>query len=664
MYRMLLLHALPLAGYSATFLTSDYQKLRSVGAVRFSPDGKRIAYTVTRNDTPKRPVTQLFVMALSDKKPIAFSSGEEPSGGPAWSPDGNTIVYTGTLNGKSGLILASPDATGKRFLAEVAETNTLMPTVGKKVAWSPDGKQIAYVSAQPGPETADASGEPMIITRYRYKPTALEGDSRFSDNKRMHLFAVDVASGKSRQLTNGANHEHSIDWSPDGKEIAFITNLEPHADKFFNSDLMALDVATGATRRLTSTESAEFRPAWSPDGKTIAYEGMRRGLTDPETTMEDTHIWLVGADGKDRRELGVSIDNRQNQPSWSPDGKSIVFSVQERGSTHLYRLPISGGKATAIVDEPGTVSDWMEHGNQLAYVFSTLNDFPQIYLKSGTEPAVKLTDLNQEALRGKSIGRVQALTCVSADNKWDVEAFLTYPAEFQASRKYPLVVVLHGGPHFQQGPAFDFKNQTYASRGIATLMVNYRGSTGYGQAFTDAVFRDQNGFEAHDILQAVSAAIRRNSWIDRERIGIEGISYGGQLAAWIVTQANFFQAVIPTAGVFNLISFSYQTNYNQFTQMIWGQYPHQGNLMDILWERSPLKHVAQVKTPVLLMHGENDADAPIAEAEQFYAALHDVGVETVMVRYPREGHGIRESKHVIDWIDRSLAWYEKHFTRR
>jgi dipeptidyl aminopeptidase/acylaminoacyl peptidase len=258
---------------------------------------------------------------------------------------------------------------------------------------------------------------------------------------------------------------------------------------------------------------------------------------------------------------------------------------------------------------------------------------------------------------------VESFTFVSNDNKYEVEAFLTKPVGWKPEGKYPLIVTIHGGPHGQQGPGFNLKNQVYAAHGFATLMVNYRGSTGYGQKFADAVFGDQNGNEAQDVLYGLSAAMRRNLWIDRDRLGVEGVSYGGQLSAWLITQTNIFKAAIPIAAITNLVSYNYMTYYNQYEQMEWGIFPHQGNLMDILWQRSALKYVAQVHTPVMLMHGENDNDVPIAEAEQFYIALKDVGVETVMVRYPREGHGLREPKHQVDSIDRSIAWYEKHFPR-
>ena len=655
------------AAFAGGFQSSDLLKMRAAGTVQLSPDAAKAAYTVVRNDGLRRSFAQLWIMTIADRKAICLSAGDDGSGEPSWSPDGVWIAYSGKLGDKSGLMVAHPDGSGKKLLAALEGTNSPLPTTGKRIAWSPDSKRIAFVSAQPGPETADATGDPIVITRYLYKPDAGEGNSHFNDNKRLHIFAVDVASGQTRQLTSGNHYEHSIDWSPDGREIAFVSNREPNEDQFFNYDLFALNVDSGAIRRLTSTENAEYRPHWSADGKSIVYEATKRGLTDLETTMEDTHVWVVDAEGGNRRELGGGIDNRQHEPGWSPDGRSVLFTVQERGSVHLYRMPTNGDKPTAVVNAPGTVGAWSAQGNRIAYVFTPPDGQAEVYLLEGSAPAQKLTDLNRELMgsggTGKTAERVESFTFVSNDNRWTVEAFLTYPAGFDASRKYPLIVNIHGGPHGQQGPAFNFKNQVYSSRGWATLMVNFRGSTGYGQAFTDAVFADQNGNEAQDVLYGVSAAMRRYLWIDRDRMGVEGTSYGGQLSAWLITQTNLFKAAIPTAAITNIISYNYMTYYNQYEQMEWGAFPHQGNLMDVLWERSALKHVAKAHTPTLLMHGENDNDVPIAEAEQFYIALRDVGTDAVMVRYPREGHGIREPRHVVDWTDRSMKWYEKYFSR-
>ena len=644
--------------------SADLSRFRSVGAVALSPDGHRIAYTVVRRDRPGRPYSQIWILDVASGNSSRLAGENDRTSGPKWSPDGKSLAYFGGEDDESGLWVAHADGSAATFLAKISGSNSPLPGQGESVAWSPDSKRLAFVSATPGPETAEATGDPAVITRYLYKPTAGEGRTRFNDNRRLHLFLVDVASRQLRQLTDGNYDEHSIDWSPDGAELLFVSNREPNSDEFFNYDVFALNVASGDIRRLTATESCEYAPRWSPDGKQIVYSATRRGLTDRETTMEDTHVWLMNADGSNRSEIGARFDNRQGRPQWSPDGKSVYFTLQERGSVRLVQLDVSSGASSYVVSAPGFVGSWSPGpAAALAYAFATPRDMPELYFRQGAGEPRKLTDLNAEPLAGKQLGQVESFTFISNDNKFEVEAFLTKPIGMTATSRHPLIVSMHGGPHGQNGPAFNFKNQVYAARGWAVLNVNYRGSTGYGQKFADAVFGDQNGDEAQDVLYGVSAAVRRNLWIDRERMGIEGGSYGGQLTEWLITQTNEFKAAIPLAGIANLISYNYMTYYNQYEEMEFGKFIHQGNLMDLAWERSALKHVAAAHTPTLIVHGENDNDVPIAEAEQFFIALKDVGVETVFLRYPREGHGLAETNHNIDLIDRSIAWYEKHFPK-
>ena len=644
--------------------SGDLSRLRSVGSVELSPDGRRIAYSVVMRDRPGRPYGQLWIMDLTTQKSVRVGSEKDSGDGPLWSPDGKWFAFQGHQNEKGGLFIARPDGSDITFLAAPEGTNSPLPGAGKDFTWSPDDKQIAFISSTPGAEAAEASGDPMVITRYLYKPDAGEGMTRFNDNQRLHIFVVDVSTKQVHQLTQGNTDEHSIDWSPDGKEILFVSNREPNQDEFFNYDIFALKVADNSIRRLTATEYNEYEPLWSPDGKRIVFRGTRRGLTDRETTMEDTHVWVMNADGSDRREIGAVLDNRQGAPRWAPDGSAVYFTIQERGSIHLVRLPILGGKPEYVVKDTGGVGGWSAgKDGSLAYGFASLQDAAELYLKTGSAAPRKLTDLNAQLFAGKKIAEVESFTFISNDNKFEVEAFLTKPLGMTATSKHPLIVNIHGGPHGQNGPGFNFKNQVYAAHGWATLNVNYRGSTGYGQKFADAVFGDQDGNEGQDVLYGVSAAVRRYLWIDRERMGIEGVSYGGQLTDWLITQTNEFKAAVPIAGIANLVSYNYMTYYNQYEEMEFGQFLHQGNLMDLAWERSALKHVAAAHTPTMLMHGENDNDVPIAEAEQFFIALKDVGTEAIFVRYPREGHGLSEVKHNIDSIDRSIAWYDKHFPK-
>ncbi len=644
--------------------SKDLYRFRAVNDVQFSPDGRQLAYTVSMYDRPGSPWSQIYIMDLATQKSTRIGGDKDASSLPRWSPDGKMIAFNGSQGDKHGLTVAKADGSGVTFLAANGGTNSPLPGQGESFTWSPDSKTIAFVSAVPGPETKDATGDPMVITRYLYKPTASEGMTHFNDNKRLHLFAVDLASKQVRQLTDGNYDEHSINWSPDGSEILFDSNHEPNADEFFNYDVFALKVSDRTIRRITATESCEYQPTWSPDGKSIAFLGTKRGLTDRETTMEDTHVWTMKADGTDRHELGAAIDNRQHGFKWAPDGSALYFIYQDRGSSRLARVGLGISPPETLVSEPGTVGSFsIGKQGELAYAFQAPNDMAQLYMKTGNGVARQITSLNSEVLAGKQLGEVEAFTFVSNDNKFDVEAFLVKPLGLTPASKHPLVVELHGGPHGQNGPAFNFKDQVYAAKGWAVLHVNYRGSTGYGQKFADAVFGDQDGNEGQDVLYAVNAAVRRYLWIDRERMGIEGVSYGGQLSDWLITQTNEFKAAIPIAGISNLISYNYMTYYNQYEEMEFGQFLHQGRLMDEAWERSALKHVANVHTPTMLVHGENDPDVPIAEAEQYFVALKDVGVDTIMVRYPREGHGIRETKHSIDLMDRSIAWYEAHFPK-
>lgn len=646
--------------------SNDLYQLRSVGDGRLSPDGSRTAYSVTNNDRPGSPYSQLWLMDVASGKAAQV---EGASGGARWSPDGKSIACFGRVAdkaGQSGLIVVRADGSQPSFIAPVQGTNHPLPSTGERIAWSPDSKQIAFISATPGPETEAASGDPVVITRYLYKPTASEGMTRFNDNRRTHIFIADIETKQIRQLTGGNYYEHSIDWSPNGDEILFVSNREPDPDRFFNYDVFAIKVSDGKIRQLTRTENVEYRPRWSPDGKMIVYLGTKRGLTSSETTMEDTHVWTMNADGSDRREISGAIDNRQGSPEWSEDGGSVYFTVQERGNVRLCRLPMNGGKPETVINDRGSVGSWSVGRNgSVAYSFATLRDLAQLYLRANGS-AKQLTNLNQTLLGARQIAEVEPFTFQSFDGT-EVEAFLTKPLgltkslEMMANSKHPMITIIHGGPHGQQGPSFNSKAQVYAARGWAVLMVNYRGSTGYGQKFADAIFRDQNGGEAKDVLYGVEAALRRNSWIDGERLGIEGGSYGGQLTNWLITQTNRFKAAIPIAGISNLITQNYLSYYHDYLAVEFGAFPHQEGLMDLFWRRSPIRYVANVKTPVMLVHGENDNDVPIAEAEQFYIALKDVGVETVMIRYPREGHGVRENKHVVDLIDRSIAWYEKHF---
>ena len=587
---------------------ADLHRLQVVGDVRLSPDGRRIAYSVQASDGPGRPQSRAWVMDLATLRSTPLGSAAGGSSTCRWSPDGSHVAWFGRGDGSdegAGLVVSLPDGSDARVVASVSGTNHPLPGAGERFSWSPDGTRIAFLTSTPGPETEDANGDPMVITRYLYKPTASEGMTRFNDNRRLHVFVADLAPNpvqRVRQLTDGPYYEHSVAWSPRGDEILFVSNREADPDRVFNNDVFAANVGDRSVRRLTDTKSAEYHPAWSPDGRSIAFLGTTRALTSSETTMEDTHVWVMDAEGRNRREAGATIDNRQGRPEWSPEGDSLYFTVQERGSVRLYRLPASGGPPQAVAPEPrepGVVSSWsVARGRTAAFSMATRSSPAELFSRQQEFAPRQLTTLNRALLSSRMLAMVESLEYGSADGT-PVEAFLTRPVRLDPTARHPLVAMIHGGPHGQQGPTFNAKAQIYAARGYAVLMVNYRGSTGYGQAFADAIFRDQNGGEADDVIAGVDAALAQYPWIDAARLGVEGGSYGGQLTNWLITRTPRFKAAIPTAGISNLVTQNYLAYYHDYLAVEFGGYPHEPwrgeartpprPLMDLLWERSPLR---------------------------------------------------------------------------
>lgn len=646
------------------FRPEDHYRLRSVADVRLSPDGSTIAYVERFIDGERRTRSHIWLVPAAGGTPRRLSAEDADDSSPRWSPDGQSIAFlTGTRGSQApgflptafgnGIAVARLDRGTTEVVATYQVSNHPLAYQGtaEQLAWSPDGRALAYLSADEGPE--GPLGDPRVITRYGYKSWA-----GLSDNRRWHIYVVTLADRQIRRLTSGPYQDHSIAWSPAGDEIAYISNHEADPDRVHNYDIFAVRVADGRIRAVTGTKGCEYAPTWSPDGTTIAYLAGVRPLTTQESSAEDVHVWSVPAGGGAGRALTASLDRRATRVAWSPDDRALYFTVQDRGSTVLYRIDRDGRNQSVVVGERGSVSDFSPgRDGRVALALHTVRSPADVFVASPGQSLRQVTSLNAALLAERDVVEPEAFEFASFDGT-RVQGFLTPPLGREAGRKYPLIVAIHGGPHGQQGPAFVHKSQVYAGAGYAVLMVNYRGSSGYGQAFADGTINDQNGGEFQDIMAGLDHVLKIAPYLDPDRVGVEGGSYGGQLTNWAITQTTRFKSAIPSAGISNLVSHGYLIWAQDYTQVEWGgRHPWQDDVAARMWARSPLAHVAKARTPTLFIHGELDEDVPLREAEQMYIALKQVGVETVLVRYPREGHGLREPAHVVDALERSLAWH-------
>jgi dipeptidyl aminopeptidase/acylaminoacyl peptidase len=559
----------------------------------------------------------------------------------------------------------------------VEDTNFFITYAGEPFAWSPDSKRIAYISATEervdSRESSDAP-DPRVIDRLQYKSR-----TSFSDNRRTHVWITTVDRPEPRQLTSGKFYDHALSFSPRGNEIVFLSNREADPDANNNSDIFAVDLS-GQVRQITETRGCEYEPVWSPDGESIAYTATRRDVTTIDSIAEDTHVWVMNASGSNRRELNAGQDRRARNPRWL-DNRNVLFLAGDHGQTLLYRAAVDGARTRLALEgpyfavpgvpesypkrslDPFQVSGYSIRSGTIPVIALTLSDptHPaEVWLAgvpmlpTARAPFARLTSHNSSFTR---LVRAEELKLKSFDGT-PIQGWLIKPASLREDRKYPLILSIHGGPHGMYGWSFNPTFQVYAARGYAVLYLNPRGSSGYGQRFSDGTFNEWGGGDYRDLMAGVDEAVRKYSWIDEDRMGVTGGSYGGFMANWIVTQTPRFKAAVAVASLSNLVSFYSTSLYQDLIHAEFGGFPWDN--YDALWQWSPLRYVKQVQTPTMFIHGEQDNDVHITQAEEMYMALKRRGVETVLVRYPREGHGLREPKHRVDALERMLVWFDRY----
>jgi dipeptidyl aminopeptidase/acylaminoacyl peptidase len=670
---------------------ADTLRIAGVADAQISPSGEWIAYTVSAAEGDATRTTLWLARTGPDlSRPAENLTMARPllpadwnASTARWSADGRRIAFIATREGERGIwVVTLAGDRQPRLVASLRETNFYIAYAGESFAWSPDSRRIAYISASEeesaeGVET-NAKADPRVVDRIQYKSR-----TSFSDRLRTHVWVTDVDNPAPRQLTSGAFNDHAITWNPQGREIAFLSNHEPEPEANNNSDIFAVDM-NGQVRQLTMTRGCEYEPRWSPDGKWIAYTATRREVTTIDSVAEDAHVWVIEARGGAGRELTAQQDRRARSPRWSANSRTIFYLAGDQGQTLLYRVGVDGTQLLPLFNgmgpEPPRISlEFVELLRRPLQItgfsigHSRLGETLGATITNALNPAEvwvgrigmaeiygrlnwRLTSYNDSLVRGLTLAEPEEIRFKSFDGT-PIQGWLMKPVGWRPGQRYPLILSIHGGPHGMYGWGFNATFQAYAARGYAVLYLNPRGSSGYGQRFADGTLREWGGGDFRDLMIGTDEAVRRYPWIDAERIGVTGGSYGGFMTNWIITQTPRFRAAVAVASVSNLISFYSTSLYQDLIHAEFGGFPWDD--YDQLWRWSPLRYVSRAQTPTLFLHGEQDNDVHITQAEEMYMALRRRGVETVLVRYPREGHGFREPRHRLDAIERTLGWFDR-----
>src|SRR5215472_1482424 len=640
------------ASMKRSLAPEDLFALRDISDVHVSPTGTKIAFVLDSFDrTTNHPRSNLWIASVDGRDPKQITSGNFDDSMPRWSPNGRFVAFSSNRGGEPALWVADTDTGRLQMLTPWPHTNSFISKSGEMLTWSPDGAQIAFVAAETrmNPQNTD----PRIITRMQYKSR-----TSFSDGLHTQIFVVSVAEHVVRQLTHGEYDSHSISWSSRG-EIAFLSNRSSDPDRKFHYDIYILDPRTGNERKLSNATGVAFSPVWAPDGNSIAYLATIRNLTTIDSIAEDTHVWFIGRDGL-QKQVSTKLDRRASLPQWASDSKSIYFLSQNEGETDIFQAFVNDDPPREILHGQAAIRSFSAAGSKLVFVRTDDLDPIELWVSTadGSTPH-RISSFNTELAAAWRLSTPNSFWFKSFDGI-RVQAWLLPPLDRVPDRKYPLILTVHGGPHGMYGYGFDITNQAEAARGYAVLYMNPRGSSGYGQAFSDGCVNDWGGADYKDLMAGLDEAILRNPWIDRDRIGITGMSYGGYMTNWAITQTQRFKVAVAAGSLSNLISFYGTSLYQDLIHAEFEGMPWDSNNYQKLWSRSPLAHVENVSTPTMFIHGEEDNDVPIEEAEQMYQALRRRGIDAVLVSYPREGHGLHEPLHRMDQINRSLEWFEHY----
>lgn len=637
----------------------DLFKINGVSGPAVSPDGKYVAGVVTRTDLSLNSTKDEVVLLSADGSRQIVAEGSAP----AFSPEGKYLAYEASEKDLDGIWIYELSKKQKRFLAPVVRSEYFMGHLSDKgFSWSPDGKHVAYLSAVAAGGNDPKADHVRVINRLLYKTKGGRIRAPYTDHDLTHIWIVPVLGGEPEIITEGPFNEHSIAWSPDSLQLTFISNRSSDPDNNHLNDLWTVNIKTKEVTRLTDDPGTAFCPAWSPDGKHIAYLATTNRRTTKDSPAADTQAYLIPAGGGPFRCLTKSLDRRVENISWHPDSAHLYFTAGNEGTTPLYRVSIQSNRIETVIAGHFKVLEYAlaANGEDIGYVKTDVTHPPEIFLHKGGNRSSRLTREN-DSLCNEYLLRDAEMIRFPGFDQTPIQGWLMKPARFDPQAKHPMILYIHGGPHNMFGYEFEPQAQMLAAQGYAVLYINPRGSHGYGQAFSNGCVMNWGGGDYNDLMTGVDYVIDRFGWVDRERLGVTGQSYGGYMTNWIITQTNRFKAAVSDGGISNLISFTGTSLYHllmesEFQGKPWDNYP-------LLWQWSPLRNIKNVTTPTLFLHGETDNEVPVTQAEEMYTGLKKLGVETTFIQYLGEGHGWRPDlapKNRADVYGRMTNWFNRY----
>jgi dipeptidyl aminopeptidase/acylaminoacyl peptidase len=639
----------------------DIARLRDVRDPQVSPDGQWVAYVVSTTDTKEdKSNSHIWMVSFDGKsdRQITFSQDSESS--PRWSPDGNYLSFTSSRPGKAkGSQVWLLDRKGGEAMQLTEFKGRL-----QGYEWAPDSKRLAVVIGDPDPEAEAAASpapgppkppKPIVIDRYRYKQ---DGQGYLLSGRHSYIYLYDIDAKKLERLTSSNWDESSMSWSPDGRTIAFMSNHSDDPDRDPSAQLFVAEAKPGATEKqltLPTNRAGRSRPEWSPDGKWLV---VTEGDEKKYGAYSMDRLLFVPADGSSAPARVKAVDDLDRGVSglrFGVDRQSLTVLVTDDRS--VYPVSVSRNAVKRLMEPPIVVSSLTTGGGHVALLSGNDVKPTEVFAMDGGSLR-QLTHQNDALLSELELGPTEEVGFKSKDGT-EVHGLLTYPVGYVKGTKVPLLLRIHGGPNGQDQHSFSTERQFFAANGYAVLAVNYRGSSGRGQQFSRSIFADWGHYEVEDLLAGVDHVVKMGV-ADPDRLGVGGWSYGGILTDYIIASDSRFKAGTSGAGTAFTVAF-----YGTDQYIIQYDYEIGPPWNPKSWETYqkisyPFLHADRIKTPTLFLGGERDFNVPVQGGQQMYQALRSLGIDTQLIIYPNENHGIQRPSYVRDRYERYLAWYEKY----